>query len=183
VRSPRGFWGSIFILLAVPVAVLTQVLFGGGSGIAVHSALMVGCVLVSFALFDFRVPRWITWVGSAAVGALAAIFFLQAVSPLVGSGAFFSFAYEVLGSWPERLLVDLFLFWLVSMLLVDSRDRTRAFGFVAVAVVICLEVYEYVLLLLGSPPGAGIPGSRALYLLPVAWLLLESRKKRSEKDW
>ena len=167
--------------MAVPVAVLTQVLFGSGSGIAVHVALLVGCVLVSFALFDFRVPGWISWVGSAAVGALAVIFFLQAVSPLLGSGSFYSFANEALGNWPERVLIDLFLFWLVTMLLVDSRGKTRVFGFVAVAVVVCLEVYEYVLLLLGSPQGAGLPGSTALYLLPVAWLLLESRKMRPEK--
>jgi len=180
-RSPRGFWGSLYILFAVPVAVLTQVLFGGGSGIAVHVALLVGCALVSFALFDFRVPGWISWVGSAAVGALAAIFLLQAVSPLVGSEPFYSFANRTLGNWPERLLIDLFLFWLASLLLVDSRGKTRVFGIVAVAAVVCLEVYGYVLLVLGSPPGAGLPGSTALYLLPVAWLLLESRERRPEK--
>ena len=106
---------------------------------------------------------------------------VKAVSPLVGSDSFYSFANQALGNWPERLLIALFLFWLVSMLLVDSRGKTRVFGLVAVAVVVCLEAYGYVLLVLGSPPGAGLPGSTALYLLPVAWLLLESREKRPEK--
>lgn len=180
-RSSRGFWGAIFILLAVPAAVLAQVLLGSGSGVAVHVALAVGSVLVSFSLFDFRVLAWITWIGSAAMGGLAAIFFLQAVSSLVRNDSLYFFANQVLGNWPERLFIDLFLLWLVSLLLFDSWGKTRVFGLVAVGVVVCLEAYSYVLLLLGAPSGAGLPGSTAFYLLPVAWLLLESRKKRPEK--
>jgi hypothetical protein len=181
-RSSRGFWGAIFILLAVPAAVLAQVLLGSGSAITVHVALAVGSVLVSLSLFDFRVPAWITWIGSAAMGGLAAIFFLQAVSSLVRNDSLYYFANQVLGNWPERLFIDLFLLWIVSLLLFDSWGKTRVFGLVAVGVVVCLEVYSYVLLLLGAPSGAGLlPGSTAFYLLPVAWLLLEGRKKRPEK--
>ena len=55
-RSSRGLLGSILLLLALPIAVLTQVLFGSGSGIAIHLALAVGCVLVSFSAFDFGAP-------------------------------------------------------------------------------------------------------------------------------
>lgn len=180
-RSSRGFWGAIFILLAVPAAVLAQVLLGSGSGVAVHVALAVGSVLVSLSLFAFGVPAWITWIGSAAMGGLAAIFVLQAVSSLVRNASLYYLANQVLGNWPERLLIDLFVLWLISLLLFDSWGKTRIFGLVAVATVVCLEIYAYILLLFGAPSGAGLPGSTAFYLLPVAWLLLESRKKRPKK--
>jgi hypothetical protein len=58
-RSPRGLLGAIVLLLALPIAVLTQVLFGSGSGLAIHFALAVGCLLLSFSAFDFGTPRWI----------------------------------------------------------------------------------------------------------------------------
>src|SRR3712207_3139770 len=103
-------------------------------------------------------------MGTAAVGGLAAIFLLQGVSVLVGSDPLNTFAYQVVGNWPERVLIDLFVIWLVSLLLLDSAGSTRVFGFVAVGIVVLLEAYGYVQLLLGGAPGAGIPGSRALYL-------------------
>ncbi len=49
IRSPRGLLGAIVLLLALPIAVLTQVLVGSGSGTAMHFALAVGCVFVSFS--------------------------------------------------------------------------------------------------------------------------------------
>ena len=51
-----------------------------------------------------------------------------------------------------------------------------ALGFVAMAVVVGVEVYNYVLLVLGEAPAL-----TALYLLPFVWLLFESRKKQSER--
>ena len=61
-RSPRGFLGSLVLLLALPIAVLTQVLFGSGSAVAIHVALAAGCVLVSLSAFDFDTPRWLAWL-------------------------------------------------------------------------------------------------------------------------
>ena len=84
-RSPRGFLGSIVLLLALPIAVLTQVLFGSGSAVAIHVALAVGCVLVSFSAFDFGTPRWVAWIGCVSAGAFAAIFLVQAASALIGT--------------------------------------------------------------------------------------------------
>ena len=79
-RSPRAFLGSIAILLALPLAVLTQVVFGGGSGIAIHFALAVGSVLVGLSAFDFETPRWLAWMGCVSAIAFAAIFLLQNAS-------------------------------------------------------------------------------------------------------
>ena len=44
-RSPRGFVGSIVLVSALPIAVLTQVLLGGGSSLTMHLALTVGCTI------------------------------------------------------------------------------------------------------------------------------------------
>lgn len=175
-RSPRGFLGSIVLLLALPVAVLVQVVFGGGSGVAIHVALAVGCALISLAVFDFETSRWVAWTGCVAAGAFAVIFLLQAASELIRNDSFSYFTLQVLGDYPERILKTLFIFWLVAVLLTASRGRTRILGFVAVTVVVCLEVYNYVLLYLGESPAL-----TALYLLPFVWLLFESRKREPRK--
>src|SRR3712207_1111819 len=109
-RSPRGFLGSVVLLLALPIAVLTQVLLGSGSGVAIHLALTVGCVLVSFSAFDFETPRWMAWLGGVSMGAFAAIFLVQAASSLIGNEAFSYFANQLLGFWPEKLLLSLITF-------------------------------------------------------------------------
>src|SRR3712207_2479939 len=93
-RSPRGFLGSIVLLLALPIAVLTQVLFGGGSGIAVHFALAAGSLLVALSAVDFGTPRWLAWVGCVSASAFAAIFLIQNVSAFVGNESFSNFANE-----------------------------------------------------------------------------------------
>jgi hypothetical protein len=174
-RSPLGFLGSGVLLLALPVAVLTQVLLGSGSGVTMHVALAVGCALLSLAVFDFKTVRWIAWTGCVAAGAFAAIFLVQAASELIQNDSFSYFALQVLGDYPERILKTLFILWLVAVLLTVSRGKTRILGFVVMAVVVGVEVYNYVLLFLGEAPAL-----TALYLLPFVWLLLESRKRQPE---
>jgi hypothetical protein len=175
-RSPRGFLGSIVLLLALPVAVLTQVLLGSGSSLTMHVALAVGCALLSVAVLDFETPRWIAWVGGVAAGTFAAIFLLQAASELIRNDSFSYFALQVMGNYPERILKTLVIFWLVAVLLTASRGRTMILGIVAMATVVCVEVYNYVLLFLGEAPALTI-----LYLLPFFWLLLEGRKSQATK--
>jgi hypothetical protein len=179
-RSPRGFLGSLVLVLALPIAVLTQVLVGSGSGIAIHVALAAGCVLVALSTFDFGTPRWLAWVGCASAGAFAAIFLVQAASSLIGSESFSYFANEVLGFWPEKLLLSLLTIWLVGVLLTASGGRSRILGFVAIAIVVCVEAYVYFgLLYLGTNPFLETATVKLAYLLPFIWLLFESGKRRS----
>ena len=175
-RSPRAFLGSIVLLLALPVAVLVQVLLGSGSSLTMHVALTVGCTLVALSVFDFETPRWAAWMGRVAAGSLAAIFLVQAASELIRNDSFSHFALQVLGDWPERVLVALLAFWLVAVLLSASRGKTRILGFVVMVGVVVVEGYNYVLLYLGEAHALA-----AVYLLPFVWLLLESRKRQPKK--
>jgi hypothetical protein len=175
-RSPRGFLGSVVLVIALPVAILIQASLGGGASLTMHVALMVGCVLLTLSAFDFETPAWVAWVGRVASGAFAAIFLLQGTSELIRNDSFTYFALQVLGNWPERVLVTLIAFWLVAVLLSVSRGNTRILGFVAMPLVVGVDAYNYGLLYLGETPALA-----ALYLLPFVWLLFESRKREPEK--
>ncbi len=178
-RSPRGLLGSLVLLLALPIAVLTQVLFGGGSAVAIHLALAAGCGVVSFSSFDFGTPRWLAWIGCVSLSAFGVIFLLQAASTLIGNESFSYFANEVLGFWPEKLLLSSIAFWLIGMLLTASRGKSRILGIVAMAVVVCEEAYVYFgLLVLGTNPFLETAAVKLPYLLPFVWLLFESGKRR-----
>src|SRR3954447_2760887 len=102
-RSPRGFSGAIALLLILPVAVVSSVVFGDEET-GLHLALAAGAWLLAFAVFDFQVePRFnrATFVTTVLLGD---VFFLQAVSPLTGSAAFNDFAYDTLGQVLEGAL-------------------------------------------------------------------------------
>jgi hypothetical protein len=176
VRSPGAFLASVVLILALPVAILVQLLLGSGASLTMHVALTVGCVLLSLSAFDFETPAWVAWVGRVASGAFAAIFLLQGTSELIRNDSFTYFALQVLGNWPERVLVTLIAFWLVAVLLSVSRGNTRILGFVVMALVVGVDAYNYGLLYLGETPALA-----ALYLLPFVWLLFESRKREPEK--
>jgi hypothetical protein len=176
-RSPRGFLAAIVFLLALPVAVLCQVLFGSGSGVVVHLALALGSILLSFSVFDFRMPRWITWIGCVSAGALGAIFLLQGAADLTGNDSLSYVAYQVLGQWPERLLINSVISWFVAMLLIASQGKARILGFVAMSIAVCVEVYSYILIYLGTSLEAEAPTLKVLMLLPFVWLLFESTKQ------
>src|SRR5215210_8303367 len=96
-RSPRGLLAAIVFLLAIPIASLCQIRFGSGASTTIHLALGAGSLLLSCAVFDFKLPRWINWIGSVSAGALGAIFLLQAVALLISNDSLNYFAYEVLG--------------------------------------------------------------------------------------
>jgi hypothetical protein len=176
-RSPRGFLAAIVFLLALPVAVLCQVLFGSGSGVVVHLALALGSVLLSFAVFDFKLPGWMNWIGCVSAAALGAIFLLQGVALLIHSDPLTYVAYQVLGQWPEGLFPALLILWFVAMLVFDSQGKMRILGFGAMSIVVGFEVYRYTLAYLGTSLEAQPQMSRLLLLLPFVWLLFESRKK------
>jgi hypothetical protein len=176
IKSPRAFLGSVVLVLALPVAILIQVLLGSGASLTMHLALATGCVLLSLSAFDFEAPVWAAWIGRVAAGAFAAIFLLQAASELIRNDSFSYFALQILGNWPERVLVTLLVLWLVAVLLTAGRGNGRVLGFVAMAVVVFVDAYNYVLLYLGEAPAF-----MALYLLPFVWLLFESRERVAKK--
>ena len=179
IRSLRGLLGSLVLLLALPIAVLTQVLFGSGSAVAIHVALAAGCGLVSYSAFDFGTPRWLAWIGCASAGAFGVIFLSQAASTLIGNESFSYFTNEVLGFWPEKILLSLIAFWFIGLLLTASGGKTSILGFVALAIVVCVEAYVYFgLLVLGTNPFLETAAVKLIYLLPFIWLLFESAKRR-----
>ena len=112
----------------------------------------------------------------------AAIFLVQAASSVIGNESFSYFANQVLGFWPEKVLLSLITIWLVGMLLTASRGKTRILGFAVMAIVVCVEAYVYFgLLYLGTNPFLETAVVKLPYLLPFVWLIFESRKRRPQK--
>jgi hypothetical protein len=173
-RSPRGFFAALVLLFGIPIALLGQAMFGIAVEITLHVVFALTAGLVALAVFDFKLPSWITWLGSGSAGTLAAIFLLQGVSRLIPNEALFYFAYQVLGQQLESALVDGLLLWFVALLFGDSQGKTRLFGGAALALAVGSELYRYGLAYLGAEP-AGI--LKLTMLLPFVWLLLESKKR------
>src|SRR5919112_3672020 len=177
-RSPLGLLAALAFLLALPIAVGCQILFGSGSGTAVPFALAAGCALLAFSIFDFELPRWTNWIGCAAALALGTIFLLQALAELMPSESLNYVAYQVLGQWPEGWLPDVVLLWFVAMLVRDSRGKSRVLGFVVLSIAVCFELYRHILTYLGTSDTGSL---KLLMLLPFVWLLFESTKKPHPK--
>ena len=174
-RSPRGFFAALALLFTLPVTLLGQAAFGIDPEITVHFLLALTAGLVALAVFDFELPRWITWLGCASSSAAAAVFLLQGVSVLIPNQALFYLAYRVFGQQLETALIDGIILWFVGVLLGDSQGKTRLFGIAALSIVVCSELYRNALAYLGAEP-IGI--LKVALLLPFVWLLLESTKRR-----
>jgi hypothetical protein len=178
-RSLRGFLAAIVFLSLLPIAVLYQMFFDNGVEIITHLVLALGSVLISFAVFDFKVTSWITWTGCVATSALAAIFLLQGVSLLIQNEALTYLVFQVLGQQLETWLVDVLILWFVALLLMDSQDKTRILGFVALSIIGCFEVYKYSLSYFGAAPAESL---KLLFLLPLVWFLFESKKEIGSQE-
>jgi hypothetical protein len=175
-RSPRGFLAAVVFLALLPIAILYQMFFDNGVEIITHLVLAIGSALIAFAVFDFKVTSWITWIGCISMSILAAIFLLQGVGLLVQNDSLNYLVFQLLGQQLEARLVDLLIFWFIAMLLMDSQGKTRILGFVALSIIVCLEIYKYSLSYFGSAPAEGL---KLLFLLPIVWFLLESKKEIS----
>jgi hypothetical protein len=175
-KSLRGLLAAVLLLLALPLAVLFQVLFGGGSEAVVHLVGAIGFALLALSFFDFTLPRWIAWVGCVAATALAVIFAVQGVSSLIPDESLNRIAFDVLGNHPERVAIDALALALLAVCLFESRGVTRIIGLAALLCVLAAEVFRIGLGVFGVPEDASL---RIVYLLPFIWLLLESRKERS----
>jgi hypothetical protein len=144
----------------------------------IHFFLAAGSFLLAFAVFDFKLPRWMNWIGCAAGLALGSIFLLQSVALLTPNETLNYFAYEVLGQWPEGWLPDVLILWFAAMLVLDSRDKTRILGIVAVSIAVCSEIYSHIVRFGGTTDTGSL---KLLMLLPFVWLLFESMKKPHPK--
>jgi hypothetical protein len=102
---------------------------------------------------------------------------LQGVSLLIQNDALTYLAYQVLGQRLEVWLVDGLIVWFVALLLMDSQGKTRILGFVAMSIIVCLEVYKYSLAYFGVAPAESL---KLLFLLPMVWFLFESKKKAQQ---
>jgi hypothetical protein len=178
IRSPLGLLAALTFLLGVPISFGYQILVGSGAGTMVHFFLAAGSALLAFSVFDFKLPRWMNWIGCAAALAVGSIFLLQAVALLIPNESLHYIAYEVLGQWPEGWLPDVVILWLVAMLVLDSQGKSRIFGIVAVSIAVCSELYSHTLRFGGTSPTAIL---KLLLLLLFVWLLFESTKKPQPK--
>jgi hypothetical protein len=177
VKSQRAFAGALLAILALPLAILSQFVLGGGGEAVIHWALGAGVALVAISVFDFVSPRWIAWVAALSAGCLAILLLLQGTAVFTGNDFLLRFAYQVLGQRLETMLVDLILVWCIALLWTDSTGKTRVVGIAAMSLVVCLEIYKLHLAYHGSPFNAQHQLLKLLYLSPFAWLLLESRKR------
>ena len=174
IRSPLGLLAALTFLLGIPLSFGWQILFGSGAGTMIHFVLAAGSLLLAFAVFDFKLPRWMNWIGCVAALALGSIFLLQAVALLIPSESLNYFAYEVLGQWPEGWLPDVIILWFVGMLVFDSQGKSRILGIVAVSIAVCFELYSHTLRFGGTSDTGSL---KLLMLLLFVWLLVESTKK------
>src|SRR5688572_24677657 len=95
-KSPRGFYGAIALLLLLPVAIVSSIAFGDVET-GLHLALAAVAWLLAVAVFDFLVAPRLNRAAFVTTALLGGVFFLQAVSPLTSSEAFYDFSYVTLG--------------------------------------------------------------------------------------
>jgi hypothetical protein len=175
VRSLRGVLAAGVCLLAVPVALLFQLIVGSGAEIVLHLVGGVGCLLTAFAVFDFEPPRWLPWVGCLSIGAFGATFLLQGISQLLHIDWLTYLAFQILGQQFETWSVDVFLVWCSATVLLMSHGKVKLFGICVMALAVSAEIYSYGVRYFGS--GGVSPLLKLVLLLPFLWLLLESSKK------
>ena len=178
IRSTLGLLAALTFLVGIPISFGWQILFGSGAGTMIHFVLAAGSLLLAFAVFDFKLPRWMNWIGCVAGLVVGSIFLLQAVALLIPSESLHYFAYEVLGQWPEGWLPDVLILWFVAMLVLDSQGKSRILGIVAVSIAVCFELYSHILRFGGTSDTGSL---KLLMLLPFVWLLFESTKKPHPK--
>jgi hypothetical protein len=176
IRSPCGLAAAAILLLGAPIAIAVGIALGDGASAIIHLALGVCFLLLALAVFDFRLPGWMTVLASAGIGLLGAIFLLQGISDVTPSAALRYWSYDVLGQRLEKVLGYVFLLWCVALLFLESHGRTKLFGIVAVVVVLVLEILSFVPAYQNSE-AAGL--LKLLYLLLFVWLLLESWTPRT----
>ena len=150
---------------------------GSGAELVLHLVGGVGCLLTAFAVFDFKPPRWLPWIGCLSIGAFGATFLLQGISQLLHIDWLTYLAFQILGQQVEGLSADIFLLWGCATVLLMSHGKVKLFGIGAMAVAVSAEIYSNGVRYLGSGAGGVSPLLKLTLLLPFVWLLLGSSKK------
>jgi len=162
------------------LGVLASALFDVEAEITVHFVAAVGFALLALAVFDFQVPRLLTWAACAAGSVSALTYALQGVSDLVpNNDALRYVAFQILGQQLERVLPDVLILWLVALLLADSEGKTKVLGFCVMAPVVAIELLSYGFSLAGGSIYDVSPLLKAAMLLPFVWFAFESAKENS----
>ena len=176
-RSPRGVLAASVCLLGVPIALLFQLIVGSGAEIVLHLVGGVGFLLTAFAVFDFKPPRWLPWVGCLSAGAFGVTFLLQGISELLHIDWLTYLAFQILGQQVEAWSGDVFLVWCSATVLLMSHGKVKLFGIGVMALAVSAEIYSYAVRYFASGPSGVPPLLKLVLLLPFVWLLLESSKK------
>jgi hypothetical protein len=171
-RSPIGVVAATTILLTIPLAVAAGGLLHVNGDDVIHFGVGTGFVLLAVAMFDFGLARPITVLGSAAAAAFGGIFLLQGVADVLGYEPLRHLAFDVLGHEIERLLPEVVFLWFVALLLTGTTGRSRYVGWIVVPVVLGFELAA----LAAGFAGLTFPRIPVLFLLPIAWLLIEAAK-------
>jgi hypothetical protein len=173
----RSIWAvaaAATMLLAFPLAVVSQALGQNAPEIVVHIVLGTGMLLFAKAVWAFGLPRWINWVGALSAVAFGAIFLSQAVSLLVPQNAALDdVAFGLLGNWGERLCLLGIDAWFLGLLLLGTEGRTRLIGWAVVPIVAAYHLIS----LAGAILAIDIPNVRLAFFLPFVWLLIEGAKR------
>src|SRR5262245_5772019 len=117
-RSTLGLAASIVGLLTYPAAIATGLLIGGDAGdTAVHFVFGTAFVLLAFAMFDFGLNRWVTWLSATAAFVFGGTFLLQGIADMTSIPALDWLAFDILGQQLERILPDFVYIWFAALLL------------------------------------------------------------------
>jgi hypothetical protein len=153
-RSARGVAASVLFLVALPLAALSQGLFGIEAEAVLHLVCAAGFGLLGLAFLDFAIPAWGRALGCAAAVSLAGIFSLQGVSQLTTNERLRALAFDVLGQTVETLLINAVIFTFLPVLLRASDGLSRVLGIAVLTLVLGMEFYSFVLPSVVVTPGA-----------------------------
>jgi hypothetical protein len=153
-RSKLGLAASVAALVTYPAAIAAGMLMGGGAATAVvHFVLGSAFVMLSVAMFDFGLARWVTWLGATASAVFGGTFLLQGAADLTNIAVLHWLAFDILGQQLERILPDVVYIWFAALLLTGSTGASRLVGWVIVPMLFGLELA----ILVGAQIGIDVP--------------------------
>ena len=176
VRSPRGAFGALALLLALPITIVYSIFFPVGAESVIHIALAVGTFLIGLSVVDFQAPSWLKAITCIAASALAAIFLAQGLSDVTPNETLKNLAFSrELGGWGEAITISMVMVWFMAVARTHTRGATMILGLALSVLGVGLSVWSMV----GAAP-SGLPQAmRLLFLLPIAWFLFVTTRRSS----